>query len=88
MTKAAADTNQSNEILSYHLTWDPFQGIGTITVHPSRMPSQNIYVKSLPDLASFAEILRKEKPMFLRPTGPKSFVIHTGEEPVGEEDHG
>lgn len=87
MTKASPDTNQPNEILSYGLLWETGTRAGVVKVVTRAGSAQDLPVKSLADLAALADILRKEKPVFLD-RGGKDFRIRTGEEPAGEEDHG
>ena len=94
MSKAPPDTNRKEEILSYSLMWNPKAGFGIVTVKPQGLPPIKLRVKSTAELASFATILRTEKPVFVRPahtdnrTGRQiDMIIYTGDEPVGEDDN-
>lgn len=90
MAKASPDTNNPREILSYQLSWNTAGQGGKVRVIVRNGSHLDIVVKSFSEMASLAEILRTEKPMFVAKVGPGSqdFAIQTGEEPTGEEDRG
>jgi hypothetical protein len=91
MTRARPETRDNGEILGYQLIWREAAQTGEVRVFAQGLRgSYGVRVKSLADLAALAEILRTEKPVFVRGWDKvgQELVIETGEEPAGEEDHG